>query len=79
MATAPTPLPMVYVRRGDIQDSGARNDEERHQIATTPTIIACLLVTVGPGGTGTPRYKQHQLGTLFRRGLLPLKITTYHP
>jgi hypothetical protein len=59
LATAEPPLPRVFIRRGDIQDSGARTDEERHQIATTPTIIACLLaylknVTVGPDGTGPP-------------------------
>ncbi|KAK3311372.1 uncharacterized protein B0T15DRAFT_507940 [Chaetomium strumarium] len=68
LASAPSPIPVVYVRRGDIQDPVASTAFERYQIATTPTIIAGLLAylkntTVGANGQGAPRYVQHALGT----------------
>ncbi|KAK3386190.1 hypothetical protein B0H63DRAFT_450170 [Podospora didyma] len=53
----------VILRRGDMQDPTALSLEEKHMVATTPTVVATLLIYLkmirtGQNGTGQPRYTQ---------------------
>lgn len=62
----------VAVRRGDIGES-ALDEEDRQQIAITPTIIATLLAylkcaTTGPRFQGGKRYQQHPQDTVHTYG-----------